>query len=140
MQIQLPRDRTEKIIGVFQYLSGMFPEAIQDMVAVNKKATEGLTIEITPIKVNRSRPQENYYRKYCAEFGRFCGMTPDEMHEELLCECFGSTEHATKFGIKRRPAKRSSDLSREEYGQLVETLCRVAAEIGYYVPPAEEAR
>ena len=67
-------------------------------------------------------------------------MTPDEMHEELLCECFGSTEHATKFGIKRRPAKRSSDLSREEYGQLVETLCRVAAEIGYYVPPAEEAR
>ena len=140
MQIQLPRDRTEKIIGVFQYLSGMFPEAIQDMVAVNKKATEGLTIEITPIKVNRSRPQENYYRKYCAEFGRFCGMTPDEMHDELLCECFGSTEHATKFGIKRRPSKRSSDLSREEYGQLVETLCRVAAEIGYYVPPAEEAR
>ena len=41
MQIQLPRDRTEKIIGVFQYLSSMFPEAIQDMVAVNKKATEG---------------------------------------------------------------------------------------------------
>lgn len=140
MQIQLPRDRTEKIIGVFQYLSSMFPESIQDMVAVNKKATEGLTIEITPIKVSRSRPQENYYRKYCAEFGRFCGMTPDEMHEELLCECFGSTEHATKFGIKRRPSKRSSDLSREEYGQLVETLCRVAAEIGYYVPPAEEAR
>lgn len=140
MQIQLPRERTEKIIGVFQYLSTMFPESIQDMVAVNKKATEGLTIEITPIKVSRSRPQENYYRKYCAEFGRFCGMTPDEMHEELLCECFGSTEHATKFGIKRRPAKRSSDLSREEYGQLVETLCRVAAEIGYYVPPAEEAR
>lgn len=140
MQIQLPRERTEKIIGIFQYLSTMFPESIQDMVAVNKKATEGLTIEITPIKVSRSRPQENYYRKYCAEFGRFCGMTPDEMHEELLCECFGSTEHATKFGIKRRPAKRSSDLSREEYGQLVETLCRVAAEIGYYVPPAEEAR
>jgi hypothetical protein len=67
-------------------------------------------------------------------------MTPDEMHDEMLCQCYGSTEHATKFGMKRRPAKRSGNASRGDYSDLIETLCRVAAEIGYYIPPAEESR
>jgi hypothetical protein len=67
-------------------------------------------------------------------------MTPDEMHEEMLCQCYGSTEHATKFGIRRRPAKRSNDADKSDYSELIETLCRVAAEVGFYVPPAEEGR
>ena len=140
MQLDIPREKTERLINVFGYFSNLFPDAVQELVSINKSTPEGITIEITPLKINRTRPQENYYRKYCAEFGRFCGMTPDEMHEELLCETYGSTEHATKFGVRRRPVKRSHSASKQDYAQLIETLCRVAAEMGYYVPPADEGR
>ena len=77
--------------------------------------------------------EENYYRKWCRDFATFCGMTPDEMHDELLCQTFGS-------GVRRRPVKRSSKAARTDYSELVETLCRVAAETGYYIPPPHEDR
>lgn len=139
MQLHIPRDKSEKIINLFQMFSSMFPEATEALVEANRKAAEGITIEVTPMRLKRTRPQENYYRKYCGEFARFCGMSPDEMHDELLCQTFGSTEHATKFGIRRRPSKRSDKASRTDYSELVETLCRVAAEMGYYIPPPHEA-
>ena len=136
MQVHIPREKSQKIINLFQLLSNIFPEAMADLIETNRRAAEGITIEVTPMKLKRTRPQENYYRKYCAEFARFCGMTPDELHEEMLCQTFGSTEHATKFGMRRRAQKRSGDAGRIDYSELVETLCRVAAEVGYYVPPA----
>lgn len=138
MLIPIPRINSIQLMNTFQYLSSAFPDKLKELVDVNKKAPEGVVIEIKPMRPDRTRPQENYYRKWCAEFARFCGMTPDEMHEELLCQCYGSTEHATKFGIRRRPAKRSSDADKRDYSELIETLCRIAAEVGYYVPPAEE--
>lgn len=140
MLIPIPRAKSIELINTFQYLSSAFPEKLKELVDVNKRASEGVVIEIKPLRAGRTRPQENYYRKWCAEFGRFCGMTPDEMHEEMLCQCYGSTEHATKFGIRRRPAKRSNDADKSDYSELIETLCRVAAEVGFYVPPAEEGR
>jgi hypothetical protein len=57
------------------------------------------------------------------------------MHEEILCQCYGSEEIDTRFGVKRRPVKRSGDATRADYSDLIETLCRVAAEMGYDVPP-----
>ena len=62
---------------------------------------------------------------------------PDEMHDEMLCQCYGSDEYQTKFGTKRRPARRSNDATRGDYSELIETLCRVAAQIDYYIPPPE---
>jgi hypothetical protein len=140
MQLHIPRAKSIQLMNVFQYLSSAFPESVRELIDTNKQAPYGVTIEIKPLRSERTRPQENYYRKYCGEFARFCGMTPDEMHEEMLCQCYGSTEHATKFGMRRRPVKRSNDASRGDYSELIETLCRVAAEIGYYIPPAEEGR
>ena len=137
MLIPIPRAKSIELINVFQFLSSAFPDKLKDLVDVNKKAPEGVVIEIKPMRPDRTRPQENYYRKWCNEFAHFCGMTPDEMHEEMLCQCYGSTEHATKFGIRRRPVKRSNDADRSDYSQLIETLCRVAAEMGYDVPPPE---
>jgi hypothetical protein len=37
----------------------------------------------------------------------------------------------------RRPVKRSNDATRGDYSELIETLCRVASEMGYSVPPPE---
>jgi hypothetical protein len=95
--------------------------------------SRGMTIEVKPQSA-RSRPQENYYRKWVREFGKHCGLTPSEMHDEILCIHFGIEETETPFGIKRRPAKRSKNSTRDEYTELVNTLIRVAAEMQFDIP------
>jgi hypothetical protein len=90
-------------------------------------------------KVPRSRSQEGYYRKWSRGFGEFCGMTPDEMHNELLLQAFGTIEVETKFGWKKRPNKRSGNTTKEEFSVLIDTLIRTAAEMGFDIPPAHRA-
>ena len=140
MQLQIPRSKSLRIINVLKFLSSVFPDQTAHLAEVNRMSKHGITIEVKPLKTKRTRPQENYYRKYCAMFAKHCGMTPDEMHDEMLCQCYGSDEYQTKFGVKRRPARRSSDATRGDYSELIETLCRVAAQMDYYIPPAEERR
>jgi hypothetical protein len=41
------------------------------------------------------------------------------------------------FGMKRRPLKRSGDTKKDTYGELIETLIRVAADMDFHVPPSE---
>ena len=65
-------------------------------------------------------------------------MTPDELHDELLCRAFGSEEISTKFGIKRRPLKRSGDTNRSKYSELIDILIMTAAEMGLAVPAPKE--
>ena len=95
----------------------------------------GLTITVEKIKKERSRQQEKYYRKWCNAFARHCGLTPDEMHDEMLCRAYGSEEVETKFGIKRRPMKRSGQLTAKKYSELIDVLVMTAAEMGFAVPP-----
>jgi len=103
----------------------------------NTMGDEGLMLTIKPPMRFKTRSQENYYRKWCGQFAKHCGLTPDEMHDELLCIAYGSEEVQTKFGLRRRPLKRSSSASVKEYSELVETLIRVAAEMGFAVPLAD---
>ena len=137
MEIHLPESRTIQRMRVLQSLCQEFPQVAPQILEVNLRAKHGVTIEVKPLKTRRSRPQENYYRKWCGGFAKFCGLTPDEMHNELLCQCYGSEEINTKFGVVRRPVKRSNDATRGDYSELIETLCRVASEMGYSVPPPE---
>ena len=137
MQLHIPRSETLKIIETLKLLSSVFPDATGDLAEVNRVSRHGVTVEVKPLKTKRTRPQENYYRKYCGMFAKFCGMTPDEMHDEILCQCYGSEECETKFGVKRRPVKRSSDATRGDYSELIETLCRVAAQMDYHIPSPE---
>ena len=99
---------------------------------------EGIRIEVSGNKKNRSRSQENYYRKWSRAFGNHCGLMPDEIHDELLCLAFGSVEVETKFGIRRRPSQRSADCTSSTYAELIEVLIRVSAEMGFRVPPPYE--
>ena len=138
MQLHISRSNSLRIINVLKFLSSVFPDNTADLAEINRSSRHGITIEVKPLKTKRTRPQENYYRKHCAMFAKYCGMTPDEMHDEMLCQCYGSEECETKFGVKRRPAKRSSDATRGDYSELIETLCRVAAQMDYYIPPAED--
>tara|TARA_R110002020_G_scaffold92417_5_gene223815 strand:+ start:750 stop:1232 length:483 start_codon:yes stop_codon:yes gene_type:complete len=87
-------------------------------------------------KIPRSRSQEGYYRKWSRGFAEFCGMTPDEMHNEMLLQTFGTIEVETKFGWRKRPNKRSNNTTKQEFSSLIETLIRTAAEMGFDIPPA----
>lgn len=98
------------------------------------KSIIGLQIDVSIKRKNRSRPQENYYRKWCGRFADFCGLTPDEMHEEMLFKTFGSEQVETKMGIRRRPNKRSSGTNTSTYADLIDALVRVSANMGFEVP------
>ena len=106
MKIKLVTTDTKKATAL---LGLCFPSRVQDINSLKDLESITLTAEKTP--VGRTRPQENYYRQWCNKFGNWCGLTPDEMHEELLCQTFGTEEVETKFGVKRRPAKRSGQVN-----------------------------
>ena len=94
----------------------------------------GLTIIVEKVKKERSRQQEKYYRKWCNIFAKHCGLTPDEMHDEMLCRAYGSEDVETKFGIKRSPIKRSGQLTAKKYSELIDMLVMTAAEMGFAIP------
>jgi len=95
----------------------------------------GVTVKIIPLTYERTREQENYYRKWCGEFAKFCGYSPDELHEILLRTCYGTDTFEGRFGTVLRPRRRSGQVKRSEYSELIETLIRIAAENDFIVPP-----
>lgn len=135
MEINLPKRDPQRIVSLAQWVVTETPFAADEFTSVLAGAKDGLCIEVKPLEYKHTRQQENYYRKWCRQFADYCGMTPDEMHEEILCQSYGSEEVATKFGVRRRPLKRSHDAKRGDYSHLIDTLTRVAAEMGYSVPP-----
>ena len=65
-------------------------------------------------------------------------MPPEEMQEELLCRCYGSEEVETKMGVRRRPLQRSSEASKLNFSELIDTLVNTAGEMGFIVPISED--
>jgi len=129
----LPSDH-DQIIDLSKFVSGLGDRRKGELSALLSDMPLGIRISFEKIKKSRSRQQENYYRKWVNEFARWCGMTHDELHEELLCRAYGSEEISTKFGIRRRPLKRSNDTTQSKYGELIDQLIITAAEIGFAVP------
>jgi len=126
---------TEDVLTKLAGLGLLFPERSAELKAL--MGAKSLTVTAEETKRTRSRPQENYYRKWTRSFGDWCGLTPDEMHEELLGIAFGTEESETKFGTKRRPAKRSGEVKKEEYSLLIDQLIITAANMGFAIPPPD---
>lgn len=135
MQIKISSNDSAKLMAFLMPLSKVFPEHTNDMLQLMRSAPNGVTVEILPTKVEQTDEQRGYYRQQVKNFADWCGMIPDAMHEEILCECFGSDTLSTPFGWRRIPHKRSGNVNRADYSALIETLIRVAAEMGYVVPP-----
>jgi len=95
----------------------------------------GLDLTVEKVTPDRTRKQEKYYRKWCGEFAKHIGTSPDKMHDIILKECFG-TDYI-RVGKKEYAvaAKRSGDTNRESYSELIETLIRFAAFAEFIVPP-----
>lgn len=142
MFLEFPITQSNKIMALLMTLSQVFPDAVQDLLQLTRSAKHGITVEIKPLTFNRTREQEKYYRKYCKHFADWCGYPPDEMHDELLCICFGSDMVANPIsgGYTKVPHKRSADAHRVNYSELIETLIRVASRLGFVVPPPTKVR
>ncbi len=135
MEIKILANESKKIVDFFRFAQDNWPMDAAELSGVISAAKEGLKVEITPMVYQRTREQENYYRKWAGAFASFTGMTPDEMHDELLCIAYGSEIIQTRFGDRRRALKRSSGRSRTDYSTLIDTLIGVAADLEFVVPP-----
>jgi hypothetical protein len=135
MEFAIHKDNPGRIINLMFAIGHEFPALMPDLLSVAKQASNGITVEVRPYVASQTNKQRGYYWKWCKEFGRFTGNTPNEIHEELLCICYGSEDVYTRIGLRRRPLQRSSKANRTEYSELIETLIQTAAEMGFIVPP-----
>jgi hypothetical protein len=135
MKIRVDKEMGKEAANLAAFLCKFAPERIAEVTEVMKAFNDrGLIIEVKALKSDRSRSQENYYRKWCSEFAKYCGLTSAEMHEEMLMLTFGEETVDTMFGPKRRPIKRSGGTSKQKYSDLIDNLIRKSAEMGYAVP------
>tara|TARA_R100001369_G_scaffold71798_1_gene99750 strand:- start:376 stop:759 length:384 start_codon:yes stop_codon:yes gene_type:complete len=119
-------------------LARRFPQKIPSLQHMMPKLKEkGIELCIQPVKDERTGCQQGYYRKWAREFSKFTGNTPDEIHEIMLSRTYGSNQVETKFGVMNRPVQRSADQSKSSYSDLIETLIRESAEMGFIIPPPQ---
>ena len=135
MKIRIDKEFGGEAAKLAAFLCKLVPDRIDEITEIMKKFNDyGLCFEVNPLKSDRKRSQENYYRKWVAGFAKHCGLTREEMHEEILMITFGEEVVDTLFGPKRRSLKRSQETSKETYADLIDTLIRTSAEMGYDVP------
>jgi hypothetical protein len=135
MKIDVPTEDIGRWLNVLSEIRKVIPASRAGMKDVMAKAKNGITVEIKPLVFRQTDEQRGYYHMWKRAFADFCGNTPDEMHEHLLCEAFGKEIYRTRLGLMQRPLKRSSTAKRPDYSLLIDTLIRVAAEMGFTVPP-----
>lgn len=131
------RDRSEQLTTLLIVLQKPFPQIADGLMEVVREARAGVRLSLEALQHAQTNPQRGYYHMWKNAFADFCGTTPDEMHEHLLCEAYGSETHHTKIGLMKRPLQRSSEANRVEYSLLIDTLIRVAADMGFAVPPPQ---
>lgn len=139
MKLKISSRNSLQILSLFNWVQSELPYAAGEFNELLLQSKDGIEVGICPLRHGHTRPQENYYRNWCRKFGDYCGLTPDEMHTEILCTAYGSEEVHTKFGYKRRPLKRSGSAKRGDYSHLIDVLTRVAAEMGFDIPAPTKA-
>ena len=62
----------------------------------------------------------------------------EQLHEEMLCRCFGSTEREVMGLVRKVPNRRSSKLDRGDFARFYEFIQREAAQYGVFVPDPDK--
>jgi hypothetical protein len=115
-------DRTRYLAHIMRVLSSLPMEC-------------GFTLEVKKMASRRSLSQNRMlwalYEQIIERGGEtMAGWEKEELHEFFLIECFGS-EVLQMFGRKKlRPRRRSSKLSKQEFGQFVDFIVRFMARQG----------
>lgn len=90
------------------------------------------SITIEDYVPKRSSAQNKHYWALTTEAAKYIGCSAEELHEEMLCQHFGSQEIRMPTGhIRRIPLKRSSGRNVKEFSAYV-TFCEAfyACELG----------
>jgi hypothetical protein len=135
MKIQAGNERVAFMGPIISAIRKAYPRLGPSIDDVMSEAKHGLVLTLEPLEFEQTGSQRGYYHMWKRRFADWCGATPDEMHEYLLCETYGSEHVETMIGLQLRPLQRSSKANRVEYSKLIDTLIRVAAEMGFHVPP-----
>jgi hypothetical protein len=135
MRLDIPQKDSHRLVILMTALLAEFPELSNEAMQIACTAEKGVTIEVRPLVYDHTSRQRGYYHLWKGKFAEWCGNTPDEMHEEILCQTYGSEICQTRLGQKIRPLMRSSQANRMEYSLLIDTLIRVAAILDFVVPP-----
>lgn len=93
---------------------------------------ERITFEGKEYKHTRSPAQNNRYWKILTALGNEVGHTKEEMHEEVLCEKFDYEIVEFRGWKRKRPKKRSSQLTTVEFSELMDIAERWAVEAGVF--------
>jgi hypothetical protein len=135
VHISIPADQQEQLLAVMGRLKRLYPQRTNELMDVYAQSRLGIVVTIEPMVSHHTDQQRGYYHMWKRAFADYTGNSPDEVHEHILGECFGTEYKRTMLGIMKRPLQRSSESSRTDYSQLIETLIRVAAEMGFTIPP-----
>jgi len=114
-----------------------FQQAKQELIhRWEERGGEAYEVIFRPYKKNRSVESNRYYwAAVITPFANFVGLSPEEMHETLLAEIYG-TKIVEFRGHKREvPNRRSHDMNTEEFALHIEHCIRIAAEQGFYIQP-----
>jgi hypothetical protein len=94
---------------------------------------------LRPIALSKTHQQRKTFHLMCADIGREIGLTPGQVKSAIKQEHFGLDEF--KMGNKwYRTVQSSEDTNRPEYGELIETAYRWAAENGVALPEYSRER
>jgi hypothetical protein len=118
--------------------------AIERIATVLKKLTldRAWRISIVEHKPKRSDNQNRYLwgviYKTILDAAHLQGWDAEDLHEYLLGE-WGGWEVLEGFDRKRmKPLRRSSSLTRDEFGEFIAFIQRKMAEQGIYIPDANK--
>lgn len=94
------------------------------------------SVDVKPYRKVRSLEQNARLWLLHTAAANFTGHTPEEMHEEALCQHYGYREVRMPTGwIKRMPLKRSSQRDTAEFSKFMEaTEAWYATEFGVILP------
>jgi hypothetical protein len=97
IEIKIPSWHQHSVAHVMLFLKKHYAKHYDTAKQLITESPDGIEVEIRSLRKSRSRQQENYYRKWCRAFAKHTGLTEGEMHEELLCICYGSENTDTMF-------------------------------------------
>jgi hypothetical protein len=115
--------------------------AIARVSAFLSACLPGKALRVTVEEVKRKRSDEQNRALWgvaYAALAKETGNNPNDLHEFFLGEHFGWEVYEVLGQKKRRPAKRSSRLSKIEFAEFYSFIQQRAAECGYYVPSPNE--
>jgi hypothetical protein len=124
------------LLALFTHAPWYSKPSIQD--EIDHMTPLGITVSVKRNKPKHTNEQQGYYWLCLNIFAKFYGAGPDEMHNVILSEAFGSNMIQTPSGEHyKMPKQRSSMLNVGDYSALIETLHRCAAFNGCSLPEAE---